>query len=117
MSLWCSYFVFPSFFSVNFPGMDLRILHEVLSTLKLNCVFTMSLAVGTTKRLTLDLARCNAQTMIQATAIFFTPPQNRGWVIFSLQFVCVCVCLSVCPALLVNKIPVKWMHRFGRGFC
>ena len=30
--------------------------------------------------------------------------------------VCVCVCLSVCPALLVNKIPVERMHRFGRGF-
>ena len=28
----------------------------------------------------------------------------------------VCVCLSVCPALLVNKIPAEWMHRFGRGF-
>ena len=34
---------------------------------------------------------------------FFTPPRNRGWVIFSLQFVslCVCVCLSVC--LCVRK--------------
>ena len=29
---------------------------------------------------------------------FFTPPQNRGGVIFLLQFVCVCVyvCVSVC---------------------
>ena len=26
-----------------------------------------------------------------------TPPRNRGGVIFSLQFVCVSVCLSVCP--------------------
>ena len=26
----------------------------------------------------------------------FTPPRSRGGVIFSLQFVCVCVCLSVC---------------------
>ena len=25
--------------------------------------------------------------------------------------------LSVCPALLVNKIPAKRMHQFGRGFC
>ena len=61
-----------------------------------------------------------------------TPPRNRGGVIFVLQFVCVClslcvcvcvcvyVCLSVglsvCPALLVNKIPVERMHGFGRGF-
>ena len=27
---------------------------------------------------------------------FITPPRNRGGVIFSLQFVCVCVCESVC---------------------
>ena len=26
------------------------------------------------------------------------------------------VCLSVCPALLVNTIPANWMHQFGRGF-
>ena len=26
------------------------------------------------------------------------------------------VCLSVCPAVLVNKIPTERMHRFGRGF-
>ena len=43
--------------------------------------------------------------------VFFTPPQNRGGVIFSLQFVCV----SVCPALLVNKIPAEWMHRYTLG--
>ena len=51
----------------------------------------------------------------------FTPPQNRGGAIFSLQLsVCLCVCLSVCvsvcPALLVDKIPAEWMHRFGRDF-
>ena len=34
-----------------------------------------------------------------------TPQLNRGEVIFSLQFVCVCVC----PALLVNKIPAVLM--------
>ena len=27
---------------------------------------------------------------------FVTPPRNRGGVIFSLQYVCLCVCLSVC---------------------
>ena len=60
--------------------------------------------------------------------MFFTPPRNRGGVIFSLQFVCVsvclcvcvsvclCVCVSVCPALFVNKIPAERMHRFRRGF-
>ena len=30
---------------------------------------------------------------------------------------CVCECLSVCPEILVNKIPAERMHRFGRGFC
>ena len=49
-------------------------------------------------------------------SLFITPPRNRGGVIFSLQFVCVSVCLCVCPALLVNKIPTERMHRFGRGF-
>ena len=29
-------------------------------------------------------------------------------------WVCVCVCLS--GSLLVNKIPAKRMHQFGRGF-
>ena len=36
----------------------------------------------------------------------FTSPRNHVGVIFSLQFVCVCVCLSV------NKIPSKQMHQF-----
>ena len=31
-----------------------------------------------------------------AIGIFFTPPRNRGGVIFLLQFVCVCVCVCVC---------------------
>ena len=39
---------------------------------------------------------------------FFTPPRNRGGVIYSLQFVCVCVsvcvcvCVSVCVCLLFS---------------
>ena len=45
-----------------------------------------------------------------------TPPQNPGGVIFSLQFVSECVCLCVCPTLLVNKFPAERMNRFGRGF-
>ena len=57
--------------------------------------------------------------------IFITPPRHRGGVIFSLQFVCVsiclCVCLSVCVCVrlcsVVNKIPAERMIRFGRGFC
>ena len=60
-------------------------------------------------------------------SILFTPPQNRGGVIFSLQFVSVCVCVCVCVCLyvclsvcvsgfLVNKIPAERVHRFGRGF-
>ena len=53
-------------------------------------------------------------------ARFFTPPRNRGGVIFPLQCVCVCVCMCmfvcVCPALLVNKIPAERMNRFERVF-
>ena len=46
-----------------------------------------------------------------------TPPRNRGGVIFSLQFVCVSVCLCVyVSGILVNKIPAERMHRFGRSF-
>ena len=43
-----------------------------------------------------------------------TPPQNRGGDIyfnFNLS-----VCVSVCPALFVNKIPAKRMSRFGQVF-
>ena len=29
---------------------------------------------------------------------------------------CLCVCVSVCPILLVYKILAERMHRFGRGF-
>ena len=32
------------------------------------------------------------------------------------MLVCLCVCLSVCPVLLVKKIPAKRMNRFGRDF-
>ena len=42
-----------------------------------------------------------------ASVFVFTPPRNRGGVIFSLQFVSVCVCvsvcLSVCPDFLWTK--------------
>ena len=31
--------------------------------------------------------------------IFFTPPRSRGGVVFSLKFVCVSQCLSVCVCL------------------
>ena len=39
----------------------------------------------------------------QTITCLFTPPRNRGGVIFSLQFVCVClsVCLCVCVCLFV----------------
>ena len=48
----------------------------------------------------------------------FTPPRNRGRVIFSLQFVCVCDYLSVCVCVRISceQIPAEWMNRFGRGF-
>ena len=35
---------------------------------------------------------------------------STGEIIFSLQFVCVCLCVSVC--LSVNKIPAERMDRF-----
>ena len=43
----------------------------------------------------------------------FTPPRNRGGVIFLLQFVCLCVCVCVCP--FVKKMPIEPLHRFWRG--
>ena len=65
-----------------------------------------------------SLFQCSYQLFTQKKN--FTPPRNRGGIIFSLQFVCVCVCvsvcISVCPAVLVNKIPAEQMNRFGRGF-
>ena len=45
---------------------------------------------------------------------FFTPPPFTA-VCLSVCL-CVCVCMCVCPAVLVNKIPAKRMHRFGRSF-
>ena len=50
----------------------------------------------------------------------FTPPRNRGGVIFSLQFVCVSVCVCVCPEFLwtkfqpngctdLNAVIAKWL--------
>ena len=43
--------------------------------------------------------------------LFFTPPQNRDGVIFSLKIVSVCVCLSV------NTILAELMHQFQGSFC
>ena len=43
---------------------------------------------------------------------FLTPPRNHGGVIFSLQFVCVSVCVSVRLCLWTNER----MNRFGCGF-
>ena len=36
--------------------------------------------------------------------------------LFTAVCLCVCLCVCVCPVLLVNKIPDKWMHWFGRCF-
>ena len=39
-------------------------------------------------------------------------------IVEGLNFYCsLSECLSVCPALLVNKIPAERMHRFGCSFC
>ena len=40
---------------------------------------------------------------IMVTPIF-APQQNRGGVIFSLQFVCLSVCLSVCVSVCVSDV-------------
>ena len=45
------------------------------------------------------------QTLKQQPWWVFTPPQNRGGVIFSLQFVCVSVCLCVRLCLLTKFQP------------
>ena len=39
----------------------------------------------------------------------WNPKSWRGYIFTA-------VCLCVCPAMLVNKIPAKRMNRFGRGF-
>ena len=55
--------------------------------------------------------------------MIFTPPRNHGGVIFSQQFVTVCVCVCVCACvcvsvcLSVNKSPAERMHQFEHGFC
>ena len=39
---------------------------------------------------------------------FYIRPQNRGGVMFSMQLVCVCVCVRVC--LFVKKISAEQIH-------
>ena len=49
---------------------------------------------------------------------FFTPPRNRGGVIFSLQFVCVSVCLCVCQMFSYEQsssrtnLPIQYFFNF-----
>ena len=46
------------------------------------------------------ISTCQGGYAVMSICItFFTPPQNRGGVIFLLQFVCVCVCVCVCVRL------------------
>ena len=52
--------------------------------------------------------------VLQKNCSLFTPPRNRGGVIFLLQFVCLSV--SVCVCVSVNKIAAERMHQFGCGF-
>ena len=55
--------------------------------------------------------------------IFYT--SSKSWRCYIFITVCVCVCLSVCLCVCLlyvclnacDQIPVKRMHRFGRGFC
>ena len=51
--------------------------------------------------------------VLRMLLVFITSPRNRGGVIFSLQFVCLCVFVCVCP--FVNKMPIEPLHRFQRG--
>ena len=46
-----------------------------------------------------------------------TPPRNRGGVIFSLQFVCVCVCVSVCLCVCLSVCPIFLWTKFQPNGC
>ena len=48
--------------------------------------------------------------------VSFNYTSMKSWRGYIFTTVCLCVCLSVCPAILVNKIPAERMHRFGHGF-
>ena len=58
-------------------------------------------------------------------SFIFTPPQNRGGVIFLLQFVCVfvcvcvcvCVCMCVCVCVYVCVFNVFLLTKFQRNGC
>ena len=41
----------------------------------------------------------------------------ESWRGYTFTAVCLRVCLSVCPALLLNKIPAERMNGFGCGCC
>ena len=45
---------------------------------------------------------------------FYT--STKSWRGYIFTAVCLCVCVSVCPEILVNEIPAEQMHRFGRSF-
>ena len=52
----------------------------------------------------------------------FTPPRNRGGVIFSLQFVSVCVCVSVCVSNFSceqssSRTDAPILKRFSLNVC
>ena len=51
----------------------------------------------------MDQQRVKKMFVIMSKYPLITPPRNRGGVIFSLQFVCVCVslCVSVCLGVCV----------------
>ena len=54
---------------------------------------------------------------LNASSLFFFIFLHLHEIVEGLYFHCsLSVCVSVCPALLVNKIPAERMHRFGRGF-
>ena len=47
-------------------------------------------------------------------SVFYT--STKSWRGYIFTAVCLSVCVCVCPALLVNKIPAELINRFGRGF-
>ena len=83
---------------------SLRIRKLCMLTIGRKCLRKRNLSRGQKKPL-----------MFGALVLFYT--WTKSWRAYIFTAVCLCMCLSVCPALLVNKIPAERMHRFGRGFC
>ena len=70
------------------------------NTMQDNCHKVLSMD----DRPTAELVICNTSwAKLTTKCLLITPPRHRGGFIFSLQFVCVSVCVSVCPEFLWTK--------------